>query len=226
MVGSLVSLFVPGSSGFLVAESRGTERLCAVDQAWKEQYSRIDPQALKKMRPAGDFTRCVFQVRQQHQYSAHKRLSHHVTADSRIPHSLASNCEHERRLNELEFEAACGTALKYGDIIQLAQPIGRGYLHPLADSQEFITIQRRAAQLNEECGRVVVSSTAGEDAWLRVMPALRTHSTGDRLRVHKFGELVMATDPILLEGVSYAAARLPPSRGRRTTSRYRYIAVT
>ena len=214
-IGSLVSIFVPGSHGFITADrfhpqQRGTERLCGVDnKTWKEANFRtaaqLDPQDL---RPPGDFMHFVFQVRHQHQYSAQRRLAAQMSTDpfahesGRVPHSLAVDCEHERRLNAAEFEGACGTPIKYGDIIQLAQPMGRRELHPAAEEQECLGLLRVPAECNEECGRAVLSAMIGEDSWLRVLPALRTHTTGDRLRVHKFGDVVMGSDPIVLEGVS------------------------
>lgn len=204
-IGSLVSIFVSGAHGFITAEQRsGPERLCALhQQSWKEADARVagqlDPHEL---RPPGDFTRCVFQVRHQHQYSAHRRLLQQPSSDpSRVLHQLSADCDHERRVNADEFEAACSTPIKYGDVIQLAQPLGWRDGHPTSEEQECIGILRQAADCNAECGRVVVGANVGEAAWLRVKPALRTHSTGDRLRLHRFGDVVMGSDPIILEGV-------------------------
>ena len=199
--GSLVSIFVPGGSGFLVGLSHGKEALCAVAQG----QAADDSEDLQRMRPPGDFTRCVFEVRHQHTYAAHQRLMALATAEggysSRLATALAE-CQKERALNQREDASVRGTPVKYGDIIQLSRPMGRLELELHADGFESLALTTAPAMKNEECGRATISPLSSTDGWLRIRPSLRTHADGERVRVHKHGELVLASDPLVLEGVA------------------------
>ena len=113
--------------------------------------------------------------------------------------------EREREMNAATFERTTGRDVRYGQVIQLRHSI----------TGAFVSVGRQAALLNREGRRVTIDEGAGEAGWFRVMPKLRIHSEGERVRLG---------DPIVLEHVGTSlrlrtervVGRLPD--GRREVS--------
>ena len=135
---------------------------------------------------------CVFQVRQQHNYTVAKQMRAaleregltmaEAQGDSRF-RKLVDDRARERALNFDEFQQQRGREVRYGMIVQLQH----------VSSQKYISVSRQSAQLNKDGRRVLLDRDAGEGAWFRISP---------RLRVHSDGEKVHAMDPVVLYHVN------------------------
>jgi hypothetical protein len=81
-------------------------------------------------------------------------------------------------------------------VIQLAKKTGRPAGEPYADDHACLALLAQETVASTGAvgsGRVVLSQTAGEAGWLRVLPALRTASVGEPVRT---------CDPVWLQGVN------------------------
>lgn len=195
-IGSSVSLFAIEARGFIEGCHDGEALVDTSIAAEKgDGAAAADPQEL---RPRGDFSRCVFEVLTRRVYAHHLRAEASLRDHGRSDQAAKLDDAHrERRVNAAEQANACGKRVRYGDVIQLAQRAGRPADQPHADQHMCLALQRDASStpLGEgpECGKVVLSQTACEYCWLRVLPALRTASIGEPVRL---------CDPLWLRGAS------------------------
>ena len=86
----------------------------------------------------------------------------------------------EFELHEREFDRAKGREVRYGSVIQLLHDAG----------SQWLSTSRQS--VGGGGNRMLLDSHAGESGWFRVMPRLRVHNEGERVRTG---------DPIVLEAI-------------------------
>jgi hypothetical protein len=65
-----------------------------------------------------------------------------------------------------------GREVRYGSIVQLRHVTSGG----------FVTVSNNDAHCNPDARRVCLEAVGGESAWMRIVPRLRVHSEGERVR--------------------------------------------
>ena len=142
--------------------------------------------------PTKDFgDHAVFRVLPQQMYTMSKQLrafeastGHLATAERDLQRrQLMDEVLREKAHNESEVENSTGREVRYGKVIQL-QHVASGKL--MAVSHLASTRSRDARQVH------MCDSDVGDSAWFRIMPKLRVHTEGKRVR---------ASEPVILESV-------------------------
>jgi len=85
--------------------------------------------------------------------------------------------------NSAAYSRSVGREVRYGNVIQLQH----------AQTATMLAVTRHAAHVSKEARRAMLEVEPAEAAWFRVMPRLRIHSEGERVRLG---------DPAVLEHVS------------------------
>ena len=101
-----------------------------------------------------------------------------------------------RETNDKDFQHSKGRQLRYGTIVELQHDRTR----------MFLRVARQAAQLDADSRRVTLDQDAADQGWFRIMPFLRVHSEGAKVRIG---------DPIILEHV-ITGAKLQVDMRQRT----------
>lgn len=141
--------------------------------------------------PNKDFGQfAIFRLMPQQMYTMSKQLrSFEATPGESTPErelrrrQLMEEVRREKAHNESEVVNSAGREVRYGKVLQL-QHVASGKL---------IAVSHLASAHNRDARRVHVSDAdVGEAAWFRIMPKLRVHTEGEKVR---------AGEPVILENV-------------------------
>lgn len=124
----------------------------------------------------------VFRVHQQHNYTAAKHVRALVESEGRPSIELAAEPAHrrlfaelarERVANSAAFERSVGREIRYGHVIQFEH----------ARTGLMLAVTRQVAHVAKDARQATLEAEAAEAGWFRVMPRLRIHSEGERVRL-------------------------------------------
>lgn len=117
---------------------------------------------------------CTFKLLPQQMYTMAKQLKQ--VSESLAPEKLAQLTEEARRErahNESEVATSAGRSLRYGKIVQLQH----------TSSGSLVSVSPMASESNRDARRVLASETFdGEATWFKIMPKLRVHTEGEKVR--------------------------------------------
>ena len=132
---------------------------------------------------------CAFRILPQQMYTQARQLKQsqehkHDVLDPEIKQQLIVQAKREKAHNTSEIQTSAGRLLRYGKIMQL-QHVASG---------KQLAVMHQASASHRDARRVVLcdDDDVGENTWFKIMPRLRVHTEGERVR---------SGDPVVFESV-------------------------
>lgn len=169
-----------GDSVFLYDETHGTLGVEGFTDVLTGCYSSSMPVEFGRL--------CTFRLVPQQMYTLARQLKANLESremvDPELQLQLTADAKRERSHNESEVQTSTGRSLRYGKILQLQ--------HVASGKQLAVTHQASARHRDARRVSLCEVSEVSEAAWFKIMPKLRVHTEGEKVR---------SGDPVVFESV-------------------------
>ena len=178
-LGDQVYLHEDATSGHVSVEGFTDMQLCLDHESSLTAESVFGAHAVFRLMPQQMYT----MARQLRSFDAHPPDISPEQLKLRRTQML-EEARREKSLNESEVENTVGREVRYGKVLQLQHVV----------SGKLVAVSHLASMHNRDARQVqICESDVGEAAWFRIVPKLRVHTDGEKVR---------AGEPVIIENVT------------------------